>query len=165
MKEENKPSMTNSVQVLIAPWERGFTCGVIVSSSTKMTTEQYEMCSTVARGMIKLATEIIIEKAKTYRKMLRVLQKVRMMEKKKLKSSTFQRSQKKKEMSHFPKIIIILVLFISKIEAAEHSNNFVLECFALDDRKYDFRYYSVVDYNLYYINEKKIITKIQKFNK
>jgi len=32
-------------------------CGVIVSSSTKMTTEQYEMCSTVARGMIKLATE------------------------------------------------------------------------------------------------------------
>jgi|TARA_B100002051_G_C16103560_1_gene331851 hypothetical protein len=57
MKEENKPSMTNSVQVLVAPWERGFTCGVIVSSSTKMTTEQYEMCSTVARGMIKLATE------------------------------------------------------------------------------------------------------------
>ena len=49
--------MTNSVQVLVAPWERGFTCGVIVSSSTKMTTEQYEMCSTVARGMIKLATE------------------------------------------------------------------------------------------------------------
>ena len=57
MKEENKLSMTNSVQVLVAPWERGFTCGVIVSSSTKMTTEQYEMCSTVARGMIKLATE------------------------------------------------------------------------------------------------------------
>jgi hypothetical protein len=67
-------------------------------------------------------------------------------------------------MSHFPKIIIILVLFISKIEAAEHSNNFVLECFALDDRKYDFRYYSVVDYNLYYINEKKNITKIPYSN-
>ena len=57
MKEEKKLSIVNSVQVLVAPWERGFTCGVIVSSSTKMTTEQYEMCSTVARGMIKLATE------------------------------------------------------------------------------------------------------------
>ena len=53
-------------------------------------------------------------------------------------------------MSHFPKIIIILVLFISKIEAAEHSNNFVLECFALDDLKHDIRYYSVINYNLFY---------------
>ena len=50
------------------------------------------------------------------------------------------------------KIIIILVLFISKIEAAEHSNNFVLECFALDDLKHDIRYYSVINYNLFYIN-------------
>ena len=57
MNEENKLNITNSVQVLVAPWERGFTCGVIINSSSKMTSEQYEMCSTVARGMIKLATE------------------------------------------------------------------------------------------------------------
>ena len=57
MKEENKLSITNSVQVLVAPWERGFTCGIIMASSSKMTSENYEMCSTIARGMIKLATE------------------------------------------------------------------------------------------------------------
>ena len=67
-------------------------------------------------------------------------------------------------MSHFPKIIIILVLFISKIEAAEHSNNFVLECFALDDLKHDIRYYSVINYNLFYINENQVVTKIPYSN-
>ena len=62
------------------------------------------------------------------------------------------------------KIIIILVLFISKIEAAEHSNNFVLECFALDDLKHDIRYYSVINYNLFYINENQVVTKIPYSN-
>ena len=57
MKKENKLNITNSVQVLVAPWERGFTCGVIINSSSKMTSEDFELCSTVARGMIKLATE------------------------------------------------------------------------------------------------------------
>ena len=57
MKEENKLNITNSVQVLVAPWERGFTCGVMMTSSSKMTSESYELCSTIARGMIKLATE------------------------------------------------------------------------------------------------------------
>ena len=57
MKEENKLNITNSVQVLVAPWERGFTCGVIINSSSTMTSEQYELTSTIARGMIKLATE------------------------------------------------------------------------------------------------------------
>ena len=57
MNEENKLNITNSVQVLVAPWERGFTCGVIINSSSKMTTEQYQLCSTISRGMIKLATE------------------------------------------------------------------------------------------------------------
>ena len=62
------------------------------------------------------------------------------------------------------KIIIILVLFISKIEAAEHSNNFVLECFALDDLKHDIRYYSIINYNLFYINENQVVTKIPYSN-
>ena len=52
-----KLDITNSVQVLVAPWERGFTCGVMMTSSSKMTSENYELCSTIARGMIKLATE------------------------------------------------------------------------------------------------------------
>ena len=57
MNEENKLNITNSVKVLVAPWERGFTCGVIINSSSTMTSEQYELTSTIARGMIKLATE------------------------------------------------------------------------------------------------------------
>lgn len=57
MKKENKLNVTNSVQVLVAPWERGFTCGIMMKSSSKMTSDQYQLTSTIARGMIKLATE------------------------------------------------------------------------------------------------------------
>ena len=57
MKKENKLNITNSVQVMVSPWERGFTCGILMNSSSKMTSEEYEMTSTIARGMIKLATE------------------------------------------------------------------------------------------------------------
>ena len=46
----------NSVKVIVTPWEKGFTCGIIMDSKSKMTTEQYELCSTIARGMIKMAT-------------------------------------------------------------------------------------------------------------
>tara|TARA_B100000959_G_C14684675_1_gene502128 strand:- start:25 stop:390 length:366 start_codon:yes stop_codon:yes gene_type:complete len=62
------------------------------------------------------------------------------------------------------KISIFLILFFSKLQAVEHSNNFVLECFALDDLKHDIRYYSVINYNLYYINENKIVTRIPYSN-
>lgn len=57
MKKENKLNITNSVQVMVSPWERGFTCGILMNSFSKMTPEEYEMTSTIARGMIKLATE------------------------------------------------------------------------------------------------------------
>ena len=46
----------NSVKVIVSPWQKGFTCGIIMDSKSKMTTEQYELCSTIARGMIKMAT-------------------------------------------------------------------------------------------------------------
>ena len=56
MKKDKKFDVLNSIKVLVTPWERGFTCGIIMDSKAKMTTEQYELCSTVARGMIKMAT-------------------------------------------------------------------------------------------------------------
>ena len=37
-------------------YERYFTCGIVMDSKAAMTTEQYELCSTIARGMIKMAT-------------------------------------------------------------------------------------------------------------
>jgi hypothetical protein len=56
MKKENKKLLNNAIKVLVSPWEKGFTCGIIMDSRTKMTTEEYELCSTIARGMIKMAT-------------------------------------------------------------------------------------------------------------
>ena len=56
MKNKDKLLLLNSIKVLVSPWDKGFTCGIIMDSRTKMTTEQYELCSTIARGMIKMAT-------------------------------------------------------------------------------------------------------------
>ena len=56
MKKDDKKLLNNAIKVLVSPWEKGFTCGIIMDSRTKMTTEQYELCSTIARGMIKMAT-------------------------------------------------------------------------------------------------------------
>ena len=56
MKKNNKLDVLNSVQILVAPWERGFTCGIMMKSSSKLTSDEYELTSTIARGMIRLAT-------------------------------------------------------------------------------------------------------------
>ena len=55
MKKE-KINAINSVKVIVSPWQKGFHCGIIMDTKSKMTTEQYELCSTIARGMIKQAT-------------------------------------------------------------------------------------------------------------
>ena len=47
----------NSIQVMVTPWEKGFTCGIITDPCNKMAAEQYELCSTIARGMISYATK------------------------------------------------------------------------------------------------------------
>ena len=56
MTKDKKFDMLNSLKVLVTPWEKGFTCGIVMDSKAKMSTEQYELCSTIARGMIKMAT-------------------------------------------------------------------------------------------------------------
>ena len=55
-KKKNNLNLINSVKVIVSPWQKGFTCGIIMDSKSRMTTEQYELCSTIARGMIKMAT-------------------------------------------------------------------------------------------------------------
>ena len=55
-KKLNDFTLINSVKVIVTPWQKGFTCGIIMDSKSKMTTEEYELCSTIARGMIKMAT-------------------------------------------------------------------------------------------------------------
>tara|TARA_Y100000816_G_scaffold245159_1_gene193054 strand:- start:1784 stop:2125 length:342 start_codon:yes stop_codon:yes gene_type:complete len=54
---KDKLDIINSIKVLISPWEKGFTCGLILGENNKMTSEQYELISTVARGMIKFASD------------------------------------------------------------------------------------------------------------
>ena len=56
MKKDDKKLFSSAIKVLVSPWKKGFTCGIIMDSRTKMTTEEYELCSTIARGMIKMAT-------------------------------------------------------------------------------------------------------------
>ena len=55
-EQDKKFYVLNSIKVLISPWDKGFTCGIVMDSKAKMSTEQYELCSTIARGMIKMAT-------------------------------------------------------------------------------------------------------------
>ena len=47
----------NSIKVIVSPWDKGFTCGILLDSRNKMSDEQYELCSTIARGMIRYATK------------------------------------------------------------------------------------------------------------
>jgi len=54
--KKNKTNYINSVKVIVSPWQKGFHCGIIMDSASKMSTEEYELCSTIARGMIKMAT-------------------------------------------------------------------------------------------------------------
>ena len=56
MVKKKSIDVNNSIKVLVTPWEKGFTCGIVMDSKAEMSTEEYEVCSTIARGMIKMAT-------------------------------------------------------------------------------------------------------------
>ena len=55
-KKITSKAFLNAIKVLVTPWEKGFSCGIVMDSKNVMTTEEYELCSTIARGMIKMAT-------------------------------------------------------------------------------------------------------------
>ena len=55
-KKKDNLNFINTIKELISPWQNGFTCGIVMDSKSRMTTEEYELCSTIARGMIKMAT-------------------------------------------------------------------------------------------------------------
>ena len=54
--KEDKFNLLSSIKVLVSPWEKGFSCGIILDTRSKMSDEQFELVSTIARGMIKQAT-------------------------------------------------------------------------------------------------------------
>ena len=55
-KKITNKAFLNAIKVLVTPWEKGFSCGIVMDGKNIMTTEEYELCSTIARGMIKMAT-------------------------------------------------------------------------------------------------------------
>ena len=55
-KTKGNLSLINSIKVLVSPWQNCFACCTIVDGKSKMGSEEYELCSTIARGMIKMAT-------------------------------------------------------------------------------------------------------------
>ena len=55
-KKKDTIDLLKAIKVLVTPWKLGFTCGISMDTRAKMTTEEYELCSTIARGMIKMAT-------------------------------------------------------------------------------------------------------------
>ena len=56
--EKNNSKFSNSITILISPWEKGFSCSIITHDSTSGTTsKQHELCSTIAKGMCYAASQ------------------------------------------------------------------------------------------------------------
>ena len=52
MNKKDKLNAINSVKVIVTPWEKGFTCGILSDGTTLgMNSKDYELCSTIAKGM------------------------------------------------------------------------------------------------------------------
>ena len=54
--KKDKFNLLSSIKILVTPWEKGFSCGIVMDSRNKIPDEQFELVSTIARGMIKQAT-------------------------------------------------------------------------------------------------------------
>lgn len=52
-------NIINGVKIVVSPWDQGFTCGIVLDSDNtdKMSDEEFNLCSTIARGMIKQAVQ------------------------------------------------------------------------------------------------------------
>ena len=56
--EKNNSKFSNSITILISPWEKGFSCSIIAHDSTSgKTSKQHELCSTIAKGMCYAANQ------------------------------------------------------------------------------------------------------------
>ena len=50
--EKNNSNPSGSIHILVPPWEKGFSCGVLSDGTTfGMSSKEYELCSTIAKGM------------------------------------------------------------------------------------------------------------------
>ena len=56
--EKNNSNPSGSIHILVSPWEKGFSCGVLSDGTTfGMSPKEYELCSTIAKGMCYAANQ------------------------------------------------------------------------------------------------------------
>jgi len=56
--KKNNSKLFNSITILVTPWEKGFSCGIVTTDGMNgMTSKQFELCSTIARGMCYAANQ------------------------------------------------------------------------------------------------------------
>ena len=50
--KKNNSNPSGSIHILVSPWEKGFSCAVLSDGTTfGMSPKEYELCSTIAKGM------------------------------------------------------------------------------------------------------------------
>ena len=56
--KKNNSNPSGSIHILVSPWEKGFSCGVLSDGTTfGMSPKEYELCSTIAKGMCYAANQ------------------------------------------------------------------------------------------------------------
>ena len=55
MTKMKKSDIEKATKIVIMPWEKGFTCGIVFGDSAEYGYEEEDMISIIARGMIKQA--------------------------------------------------------------------------------------------------------------
>ena len=57
MKDKKKAIFSRSIHLMVTPVEKGFSCSVVGDNKENMTDDEYDLCNTIARGMIKLSND------------------------------------------------------------------------------------------------------------
>ncbi len=57
MKEKKKAIFSRSIHLMVTPVDKGFSCSVVGDNKENMTEDEYDLCNTIARGMIKLSND------------------------------------------------------------------------------------------------------------
>tara|TARA_B100000965_G_C19573656_1_gene750312 strand:+ start:1537 stop:1827 length:291 start_codon:yes stop_codon:yes gene_type:complete len=55
--KKKKNLFSESIHIMITPWDKGFTCAIVGDNKQNMTPEEYELCNTIARGLIKASMD------------------------------------------------------------------------------------------------------------
>ena len=55
---KNKKNLfSDSIHLMITPWDKGFTCSIVGDNKQNMSPDEYDLCNTIARGLIKASMD------------------------------------------------------------------------------------------------------------